>query len=291
MSLLRLTSGRWRRATAALTGLLLLLPLSAARADGEAKPASRTPVIAIIVDDLGNRPELDRRVVELPGAVTCAFLPHTPYAEQFAEQASALGKEVMLHLPMESVGGMPNPGMLSVHMDRREFTRAVRDGLSALPHVSGVNNHMGSLLTQSSQRMQWLMDELKRHEGLYFIDSYTSVQSVAWQVAASNRLPNARRDVFLDASREPVMIRAQFERLLARAWKNGYAIAIAHPYPETVAFLEAQLPALAAAGVELVPVSQLIARRGTIAAEAMPSADAGPDESVALIPAGKNPVP
>lgn len=283
MSLLRLASGKgWPAAVLAV----LLFPLfPVAHAADDSAPVGRAPVIAIIVDDLGNRLELDRRVVHLPGAVTCAFLPYTPHGPQFADMAAEIGKEVMLHLPMESVGEMRNPGMLSVHMDRQEFTRAVREGLASLPHVSGINNHMGSLLTQSSQRMQWLMDEIARHEGLYFVDSYTSVQSVAWRVAAANHLPNARRDVFLDASRDPAMIDAQFERLLARAWKNGYAIAIAHPYPETVAFLEARLPDLADSGVELVPVSRLIERRITIAAEAAPPADAGPDESIALIPA------
>ncbi|MDR2878124.1 MAG: divergent polysaccharide deacetylase family protein [Chromatiales bacterium] len=262
--------------------LLLLFPV--AHADEGVMPVvARThAVIAIIIDDLGYHPELDRRVVRLPGAVTCAFLPHTPYAPQLADLADALGKEVMLHLPMESVEYMNNPGMLNVNMDRQSFARAVRDGLASVPHASGINNHMGSLLTQSPLRMQWLMDEIKLHRGIYFVDSYTSVQSVAWQIAAANRLPSARRDVFLDNNRDPAMIRAQFERLLASAWKNGYAIAIAHPYPETVAFLEAKLPALAGSGIELVPVSRLIERRTTITAQAV---DTGPEENVALIPA------
>ena len=137
----------------------------------------------------------------------------------------------------------------------------MRDGLDFLPQVRGVNNHMGSLLTQSPLRMQWLMEEIKNREGLYFVDSFTSMRSVAWRVAESNRLPSARRDVFLDASREPELIRAQFEVLLQRARKNGFAVAIADPYPETVAFLEQRLATLDDAGVELLPVSRLIEQR------------------------------
>jgi polysaccharide deacetylase 2 family uncharacterized protein YibQ len=256
---------------AALSALCIAaVPASAAGADAGADAAAdapvneqaHRPVIAIIVDDLGYRPDMDRRIVELPGAVTCAFLPHTPHAARLAGVAAASGKEIMLHLPMQALDqGRDADGMLHLGMTREEFVATVRDGLDFLPQVRGVNNHMGSLLTQSPLRMQWLMEEIKSRDGLYFVDSFTSLRSVAWRVAQTNRLPSARRDVFLDASRDPALIRAQFDTLLERARRNGFAVAIAHPYPETVAFLEQRLAALDEAGVELLPVSRLIERR------------------------------
>lgn len=274
--------------------VLALSVLLAASATSAAPPAAEPPpAIAIIVDDLGNRPELDLRVVRLPGAVTCAFLPHTPHAPRLAALADALGKEVMLHLPMQALhGGQLDPGMLRLGMTRQEFVGTVRDGLLSLPHVRGVNNHMGSLLTQSPLRMQWLMDELKRHDGLYFVDSFTSLRSVAWQVAAENRLPSVRRDVFLDASRDPERIRLQFELLLERAHEKGVAVAIAHPYPETVKFLEGRLAALGDSGVDLVPISQLILRREARRAEPDDGLLAGGlrgRENVALVPGAGTP--
>lgn len=221
------------------------------------------PLVAIIIDDLGNRPSLDGRVLALPGEITCAFLPGTPYAGQFAELADVLGKEVMLHLPMEPLAAeVDHTGMLNLDMSREVFGELVRSSLATLPQARGVNNHMGSLLTQSPLRMQWLMEELlEQRPGLYFVDSYTSVRSVAWQVAMANRLPNARRDVFLDASRDPEAIAFQFRRLLRLAHQHGHAVAIAHPYPETVEFLERRLPGLEAEGVALVSVSRLIRSR------------------------------
>lgn len=229
------------------------------------------PLVAIIVDDLGNRASLDRRVLALPGEITCAFLPDAPYAGQLAELADVLGKEVMLHLPMEPLAtDVDHEGMLNLDMSREAFGELVRSSLAILPQARGVNNHMGSLLTQSPLRMQWLMEELleQRHE-LYFVDSYTSVRSVAWQVATANRLPNARRDVFLDASRDPAAIALQFRRLLRLAHQHGHAVAIAHPYPETVEFLERHLPELEAEGVTLVSVSRLIRSRDERKAEAI----------------------
>lgn len=241
---------------------LRALLLAAAMLCAVAPAFAAAPVIAIIIDDLGNRPEMDRRIVQLPGAVTCAFLPHTPHAARLAALAASSGKEIMLHLPMQALDeSRDDAGMLHLGMTQQEFAETVRDGLNFLPQVRGVNNHMGSLLTQSPLRMQWLMEELKRHEGLYFVDSFTSLRSVAWRVAESNHLPSVRRDVFLDASPEPELIRAQFESLLQRARKNGFAVAIAHPYPETVAFLEQRLATLEETGVKLLPVSRLIEQR------------------------------
>jgi polysaccharide deacetylase 2 family uncharacterized protein YibQ len=245
-----------RRALAAVVAMLAafhaVLSLGAER-----------PLVALIIDDLGNRPALDRRVLALPGEITCAFLPGTPYAGQLAELADALGKEVMLHLPMEPLAvDVDHTDMLNLDMSREAFGELVRSSLAALPQARGVNNHMGSLLTQSPLRMQWLMEELlAQQHGLYFVDSYTSVRSVAWQVATANHLPNARRDVFLDASRDPAAIALQFRRLLRLAHQHGHAVAIAHPYPETVEFLERHLSELDAEGVALVSVSRLIRSR------------------------------
>lgn len=247
-------------ASAALRALLIVL--AAFFFQVPSSQGDERPLIAIIVDDLGHRPALDRRVIDLPGAITCAFLPDAPHAARLAGIADALGKEVMLHMPMEALARSQNgDGVLDMEMDRDRFVELLRLGLASLPQARGVNNHMGSLLTQSPLRMQWLMEELRAHDGLYFVDSYTTVRSIAWQVAAANRLPHARRDVFLDASRDPEAIAFQFRRLLRLARERGSALAIAHPYPETVEFLEQRLPELRAEGVALVSVSQLIHSR------------------------------
>jgi uncharacterized protein len=249
----------------AARGLAALIVLSVpCSASVHARPADAfAPAVSIVIDDLGHRLDQDLRAIALEGAVTCAFLPHAPHAGRLAQLAHARGKEIMLHLPMQAIGGRSlDDGGLRVTMTRGQFARAVQEGLRAVPHVRGVNNHMGSLLTQYSTRMQWLMEELKRHRGeLYFVDSFTTFRSVAHAVAAENELPTIRRDIFLDAQREPGFIEAQFEALIRRAREHGTAIAIGHPYPGTMSFLEANLDRLVAEGIELLPVSALIARR------------------------------
>ncbi len=229
----------------------LLVPFGWAQAEGE-------PVISIIIDDIGGRHDAGLRAIELPGPVAYAFLPYTPYAVELAELAHRKGKEVMLHLPMQTEVSRPlGPGGVTLDMDRARFERIVEHGLAAVPHVVGVNNHMGSLLTRHPGHMAWLMDILKQHE-LFFIDSRTSAKTVAELIAREHEVPVMRRHVFLDHDPSEAAVLAQFQRLVAVARRQGYAIAIGHPYPSTLRVLEDQLPRLKEHGVELIPVAQMI---------------------------------
>ena len=224
-------------------------------------PNARLPWIAIIIDDLGYQQD-DRQAVLLPGPVACSFLPHTPYAVELANMAAQLDKEVMLHQPMESTtGNNLGSGALTLAMDETSFRNTLNSNLASLPHVSGVNNHMGSLLTSHNQPMNWLMTELRRHESLFFIDSRTTRQTVALNIATDYQLPSSLRDVFLDNQPEPSQVLAQFELLIKKARQQGSAIAIGHPYPTTLAMLETQLPSLEARGITLKPVEAIIKRR------------------------------
>lgn len=215
--------------------------------------------ISIIIDDLGNLKRRDLRAIRLPWPLTYAFLPHTPHARELATLAHRLGKEVMLHLPMEAMEhNALGPGGLTLGMTHADFLRALRRDLNAVPYIRGVNNHMGSLLTQNSTRMHWLMQELGTRDDLFFVDSYTTATSVAVQAANENWVPNIRRDVFLDSERDPARIRAQLQRLVAMAREHGIALGIGHPYPETLSVLQQELPRLSARGIEILPVSRLL---------------------------------
>ncbi len=217
------------------------------------------PAISIIIDDLGNLRNRDLRAIRLPWAITYAFLPHTPHARELAKLANRLDKEVMLHLPMEAMErNRLGPGALTLAMTRQQFLQQLRDDITAVPHLAGINNHMGSLLTQHPDHMRWLMQELGKHDTLYFVDSYTTKDSVAIQAANENWVPNIRRDVFLDSDRNPAKIRAELRRTVRLAREHGIALAIGHPYPETLTVLEQELPRLAAEGIDILPVSQLL---------------------------------
>jgi polysaccharide deacetylase 2 family uncharacterized protein YibQ len=219
----------------------------------------RDSYVSIIIDDLGNSWSSGQRALDISDRLTFAILPHTPYSVRLATLAHSRGQEVMLHLPMASVHPRrPGPGAVNVNMSRQDFLDQVNDDLAAVPYISGVNNHMGSQVTPSTRHMEWLMQDLERRGGLFFVDSRTTANSVAMFVARENGLPSVKRDVFLDNDRSPEAIHKQFRRLLRLSRQRGWAVAIGHPHPQTLAMLEAELPKLEAMGVRLVPVSRLI---------------------------------
>lgn len=245
---------------------LLLLIFTTCTYAGSQRPSNPfdAPHIAIIIDDLGDRLHDGKRVIELRGDVTVGILPYTPFAKRLAQLASIHKKEIMLHLPMESVEEKYlGKGGLHSDMDESHFIEALHNTLDAVPNIRGINNHMGSRLTQDSTKMGWLMAGLQRHGELYFVDSRTTSQSLADNTALEYGLEHASRDVFLDHDKDPVAIHKQWDYLLRLARQKGSAVAIGHPYPETIQFLQQALPNLAKQGIELIPVSELIQWRKT----------------------------
>lgn len=238
--------------------LFLLTPCTFASAVIPVTNGVATPVIAIIIDDMGYHQNSGQRALDLPGKVTYSFIADTPYARALAIRAHRADKEVMLHLPMQSMQSDPlEANAITLDMGDDDIGRVLWGALTAVPFAKGINNHMGSLITQHPGHMQWLMEWLQGTE-LYFVDSVTSEKSVALQSAKENQIPSIRRDVFLDHSRDINSINDQFDHLIALAKIKGIALAIGHPYPETLAVLERRLKLLPSLGIHLVPVSRLI---------------------------------
>jgi len=218
------------------------------------------PRIAIIIDDLGYELSAGRRAVNLPGPVACAVLPLTPRAADLARAAHSAGKEVLLHLPLQSDtdGEPPEPGAILLDTTREEFSRSFAASIDSVPFAIGVNNHRGSLLTRHPGHMAWLMEEINARGDLLFVDSYTTHRSVALRLARESGIRSVRRDVFLDNDRDSDSIAREFERLKRLASLRGLAMGIGHPYPETLGFLEQALPLLDEEGFELVNVSDYV---------------------------------
>ena len=251
----------WRRQWYAL--LLLCLPAALPAADAGPPhdvPAARTPVIALIIDDLGAHATKGRRAIDLPGPVALSFLPHGKHTVELARLAHSNDKEVMLHLPMQAMGQTRHrhAGELMADMGQPEFLDTLFHNIAAIPHVSGINNHRGSLLTQKSDNMAWLMQALNDHGELFFVDSRTTAETVAADMAQAYGIPSTSRNVFLDNEPTPGAIRRQFRELVRRARTEGLALAIGHPHPATLAVLAEELPRLEEHGLQLIPVSQLI---------------------------------
>ncbi len=237
---------------------LCWLPGSAAIA--ASKPAI-APVLVIVIDDLGDNRGRGLAAINLKGKITYAILPHTPHAKALAKKAHQLGKEVILHAPMESKSGLRlGPGALEQRHDSEQLKSILNSDFDSIPFVSGINNHMGSLLTEDRQKMNDVMG-IVHQRNLFFLDSVTTPKTVAWKVAREHGIPYLLRDVFLDNEQNEEYIHQQFKQAVKEATKKGYAVAIGHPYPETIQYLEKALPIIEQLGVKLISASELIRLR------------------------------
>ena len=241
--------------TRARPWLLALLLLSSSHTG-----AGMTARIAIIIDDLGYQVASGRRAIELPGPIAFAFLPGAPVAARLARRAHERGKEVLLHLPLQANTDqhISDPVGIELDMSRDRVRSVFATAMNSVPHVVGVNSHRGSLLTRHPGHMQWLMEEIRARDDLFFVDSYTTHESVALQIAAEWGVEAVKRDVFLDPDRSKETVVQEFERMKLLAQQRGAVVAIGHPYKHTLELLESELPMLAEQGFDLVTISELV---------------------------------
>jgi polysaccharide deacetylase 2 family uncharacterized protein YibQ len=225
------------------------------------------------IDDLGYHYGIGMDMVALPGKVNLAVLPHTPHSTRLAQAGHRAGKEIMLHAPMSNSGGMPlGPGGLTPTLTEEAFARILEEDIDAIPHVRGINNHMGSELTTMPQQMAWVMATLLRRE-LYFVDSRTSPQTIAGKTAEHFAVPYLSRSVFLDNEPTEEAISRQFQTLVNRAERKGLAVGIGHPYAATADYLKTALPALRCRGIRLALVSEVLQETGDLPDTAAPPLD------------------
>jgi polysaccharide deacetylase 2 family uncharacterized protein YibQ len=150
----------------------------------------------------------------------------------------------------------PGEGALLSTMTPDQLIGQLKRNLNVVPFVVGVNNHMGSKLTQDAARMRHVLTVLKKQD-LFFVDSYTSADSRCAQTAKRLGLKFARRHVFLDHVQDTHAIRFQIRRLISLANKQGKAIGIGHPYPVTWQVLKEDLKKINTQ-VRIVPVSTIV---------------------------------
>lgn len=249
----------WMQAPAAVWESILLREQPVIPPRDKRRHVGDAAAIVLIIDDLGNDRRQGHNVVNLPGKLTVAVLPFTPFGHSLANAAQSLGKEVMLHAPMANLGDLPlGRGALTPEMSEADFRKTLLAAIADIPFVQGVNNHMGSKLTTLGQPMQWVMSELKRQE-LFFVDSRTNHLTVAAATAAEMGVPHLSRHVFLDNVRSSAAIDKEFKKLVKQAQAKGLAVGIGHPYPETTAYLQKAMPEVERQGVVFLTVSEALA--------------------------------
>jgi len=218
-----------------------------------------SPKVAFIIDDLGYETKVAKKIMELEFPIALSILPFLQYSEFIAEEARKNNQEIMLHLPMEpsNSSANPGPGAIKSYMSEEEIRQAVRDCILNFPYIIGVNNHMGSKITEDREIMEIVLEEIKGYN-LFFIDSITTKNSIAYEVAQEMEIKSAVRSVFLDNENDMEYIKGQMLEVQETALREGEAIAIGHSRINTYYVLKRMIPELIRAGIEIVPVSELV---------------------------------
>ncbi len=215
--------------------------------------------MAIIIDDIGYRRVGVDKFMELARPLNFAILPRAPWSKDEADLAMEQGFSILLHQPMEPLNGDIHLGedAITAQMSQGEIEAVLRENLSLLPGVEGVNNHMGSKATEDEWVMETVLD-LLQGQGLFFVDSRTSSRSVAFESARRLDVPSGRNMVFLDNEPDVEYIKGRIRILGRKALEMGAVIGIGHDRPDTLEALAQMIDELETAGIELVYLRNIL---------------------------------
>lgn len=216
--------------------------------------------MAIIIDDVGFRSsDSARRFCNLGQVVTLSILPFQPHTMQDVELARETGTPYMLHMPMEprSSEAKPGEGVILDDDDKSVILQKLRKAFRSVNGAPGLNNHMGSKVTDNVRAMEFIMAFLAEND-LFFVDSKTSLNTAAYATSTRMGVKSAIINSYLDNEDDEAYIENRLEKLATHAFDNGQAIAIGHDRSNTLAVIERKLPELEKRGITFVPVSALI---------------------------------
>lgn len=213
--------------------ILAVLPGGSLAFGGEVCPL---PLIAVIVDDLGYSAEVADQLAGMPMHMTWAIIPYQRHSVYTAAIARSRGIPFILHLPMEAHVDDGSRPLVRMGMKEEIIRLVVRNALWSMPGVEGLNNHRGSRATESRFIMESILKEVAA-EGLFFVDSRTSADSVAYRTAVEMGVSATRNRRFLDNVDAEDHMWIQFEKALEIASKRGGTVVICHARPGTLRFL------------------------------------------------------
>ncbi len=249
-------------------GILVLNRENISAWGGHSKPKKKAPVveknkIVFVIDDIGYHLQEEVRLTKLGDKVTYAILPLLPYSKYFGNLSKKTGAEVILHMPLEAMDGtIPGRGLITRAMPAKEILKMVDTDLNSVPNHVGSNNHMGSLGTSDPALMKIILEDIKRRN-LFYLDSFTSSDSVVVPVAQELGVPVLKRDVFLDNIDAKQAIRDQIKQLKSISRKKGYAIGIGHYRANTLEVLIQDIPVMEQEGFEMISLQELLDYLGT----------------------------
>jgi polysaccharide deacetylase 2 family uncharacterized protein YibQ len=219
--------------------------------------------LVFVIDDAGNNLRELEPFLRFPGPLTIAVLPGLANSAEAARRIRAAGKEVLLHQPMEAIGGQnPGPGAVYASMSAQEIRAIINRNLDEIWPVTGLNNHEGSKVTMDEAAMEVVLG-VCRERGILFLDSRTTAETKAPVIARRYGMKIGERDVFLDNSQDRASILGYIDTGLQKAGQRGEAIMIGHAWtPALAPLLEENYTDWLKKGYTLSTVSAVMNAKG-----------------------------
>jgi len=203
------------------------------------------PKIALIFDDLGENPKDLKEIHSLGIPVTVSVVPGLKFSKSIAQTSQFYGFSVMTHMPLEPKEAQKYQTnkykFVSSSLSRSERAALLRYYLNYIRVSIGVNNHMGSAATENRKLMKEVLLAVK-NSGLFFIDSHTSLNSVACEIAKKEKVLCGYNEGFFDSVDDINVMQNKFLELTKKAKEKGKIIVIAHPKKKTFLLLHKLLP-------------------------------------------------
>jgi polysaccharide deacetylase 2 family uncharacterized protein YibQ len=219
----------------------LAVSLCGCRHPGPKPKAGHAPVrqkqIFVVIDDAGLSLAEARQFLNIPVPITIAVLPHQKQTKRVCKDIQRhKDKEIILHQPMEAYNRQKDPGKGAIYDQTRlaDVPRILERNLASVQGAKGINNHMGSRVTENAALIREVLRYCKAH-GLYFLDSKTAFNSKVGWVAHEEHMRFEERHTFLDIQHDRENIRRAWEQTVAHAREHGYAIAIGHAWSKETA--------------------------------------------------------
>jgi hypothetical protein len=232
-------------------------PDAALDPDVAALPEGNGAKIALVIDDAGQADTYLFEYLNAPVPLAISIIPAGRRAAADDEAASARGKTVMLHIPLQNGRGAVRADGLNAGASEQTVTQFIDRAMQRVPHAAGANNHEGPYGSSDLRLMRTLLRELKQR-GLFFMDSVTSQRTKGFMVERELGMPPRINNVFCDHLESDRDSRDALLTLARLASERGSAIGIAHVFhPYLLRAVLALHEQLRARGYVFAPITEV----------------------------------
>jgi polysaccharide deacetylase 2 family uncharacterized protein YibQ len=233
------------------------ISLSVFRSEKYFSSTARLAVVGEIDGDTSYQSIVSFLSIQEP--LTISLVPIKKRSALTAQLAEQYHKEVVIRLPLEPMGKIPDDfagKVILVHFSKEIIQSVLADAQKMIPNFSGFENLWGSRALEDSRVMGIIAENIKKTHG-YFIESRTTKNSVLPRLSETLGFPLREIGSSIAETTKQAAVEKQLYLCAATAQANGSMIVSIPINPQSVAALKASIPWLKQNGIRLAAVSEI----------------------------------